>query len=54
MEDERKGMEQIFGGIFTSRFALLDNTNMSNVKRNTKASNGNLARVSIFEKRLTS
>jgi len=29
---KRYGNQQIFGGISTSRFDLLDNTNMSNVK----------------------
>ena len=50
----RYGNQQIFGGISKNSFDLLDSTNMSNVKPNTKASNGNGARVSMFEKRVTS
>jgi len=51
---KRYGNQQTFGGISTNSFDVLDNTNMSNVKRNTKASNRNGARVPMFEKCVTS
>jgi len=54
MKWKRYGNQQIFGGISTSRFDLLDKTNMSNAKRNTNVSNGNGARVSMFEKSVNS
>lgn len=51
---KRYGNQQILGGVSTSRFDLLGDTNTSHVKRNTKASNENGDRVPIFEKRLAS